>query len=314
MTSSSEQSGQNPLAGWYPDPADAARQRYWAGDAWTTETRLTATGPASAAPVAASDPYAAYASSQGVTPAGVPPVAPAYPSVPAYPLGPPPAYPGVAYPSAVGPRTADGVPLAGWWWRVLASIIDSLAVSIVAFAFIPLYAPRLFSGYMQWFNDLMNSALSNPNSINPDIPSFMDPKYGIASSIIAIQVVVLVVTILYVFLMLHFLGATLGQLACGLRVVPVDKGLAPRGLPVYSIVMRIVLYGMITPLASIISMMWLTSNPTSITNSMASLGGMSWLSDMASLFALLNVLWALWDPKRQCLHDKVARTQVIRTR
>lgn len=28
-------------AGWYPDPFNAARQRYWAGAAWTTDIRLT---------------------------------------------------------------------------------------------------------------------------------------------------------------------------------------------------------------------------------------------------------------------------------
>ena len=27
--------------------------------------------------------------------------------------------------------TADGVPLAGWWWRVLAALIDVLLTSIV---------------------------------------------------------------------------------------------------------------------------------------------------------------------------------------
>ena len=31
-----------------------------------------------------------------------------------------------------------------------------------------------------------------------------------------------------------------------------------------------------------------------------------------SAFALLNELWLLWDPQRQCLHDKVARTVVIK--
>jgi uncharacterized RDD family membrane protein YckC len=34
---------------------------------------------------------------------------------------------------------------------------------------------------------------------------------------------------------------------------------------------------------------------------------------LGGLFGLLNELWVLWDPRRQCLHDKVARTIVIRT-
>ena len=29
---------ETPPAGWYPDPQDAGRQRYWDGDAWTEHT------------------------------------------------------------------------------------------------------------------------------------------------------------------------------------------------------------------------------------------------------------------------------------
>jgi uncharacterized RDD family membrane protein YckC len=32
------------------------------------------------------------------------------------------------------------------------------------------------------------------------------------------------------------------------------------------------------------------------------------------LYPLLDKLWPLWDEKRQALHDKVARTNVVRTR
>jgi uncharacterized RDD family membrane protein YckC len=34
---------------------------------------------------------------------------------------------------------------------------------------------------------------------------------------------------------------------------------------------------------------------------------------LGGLFALLNEAWCLWDLRRQCLHDKAARTIVIRT-
>jgi uncharacterized RDD family membrane protein YckC len=34
---------------------------------------------------------------------------------------------------------------------------------------------------------------------------------------------------------------------------------------------------------------------------------------VGSVYALLNELWLLWDPRRQCLHEKVARTIVVRT-
>jgi uncharacterized RDD family membrane protein YckC len=32
-----------------------------------------------------------------------------------------------------------------------------------------------------------------------------------------------------------------------------------------------------------------------------------------SFLALLNDLWPLWDDKKQALHDKVAKTNVVRT-
>ena len=32
------------------------------------------------------------------------------------------------------------------------------------------------------------------------------------------------------------------------------------------------------------------------------------------IVGLLAALWPLWDDKRQALHDKLAKTQVVRTR
>jgi uncharacterized RDD family membrane protein YckC len=34
---------------------------------------------------------------------------------------------------------------------------------------------------------------------------------------------------------------------------------------------------------------------------------------LGTFFAVLNELWLLWDRRRQCLHDKAARTIVVRT-
>ncbi len=33
---------------------------------------------------------------------------------------------------------------------------------------------------------------------------------------------------------------------------------------------------------------------------------------VGTLFALLNGLWLTWDRRRQCLHDKAARTIVVK--
>ena len=34
--------------------------------------------------------------------------------------------------------------------------------------------------------------------------------------------------------------------------------------------------------------------------------------EWAGLFALINESWLLWDPRRQCLHDKAAGTVVVK--
>jgi uncharacterized RDD family membrane protein YckC len=33
---------------------------------------------------------------------------------------------------------------------------------------------------------------------------------------------------------------------------------------------------------------------------------------VGGLFALINESWLLWDPRRQCLHDKAAGTVVVK--
>ena len=44
---------------------------------------------------------------------------------------------------------------------------------------------------------------------------------------------------------------------------------------------------------------------------------LSWVPILGSVlgfYPLLDVLWPLWDGKRQALHDKVAKTNVVRVR
>ena len=48
--------------------------------------------------------------------------------------------------------TADGVPLAGWWWRVLAAVIDNVLLSTVVTivggpVWLPIY--EAFAAYLE---------------------------------------------------------------------------------------------------------------------------------------------------------------------
>ncbi len=73
-------------AGWYPDPADPTRTRWWDGSRWSEHTS-PATGAAPAAQTRPEVPrYGEYAPAQ---PAAAPPAAPAWPAAaPAVRLGP----------------------------------------------------------------------------------------------------------------------------------------------------------------------------------------------------------------------------------
>jgi len=270
-----------PQPGWYPDPADAERQRYWAGDAWTAETR-TSTVASAALPD--------KATSTGVTPTTDPYARYAQQGIPVY-KGP--TTPNVAAATTGRLLTEDGVPVAGWWWRVLAALLDGLLLGVIAILYAPLI-PNLYSGMMAWFQDAMNAAMNGATAL----PAFTDPSYHLEGALLTFMLVELAVACVYVALMLGFAGATLGQMACGLRVVPVDHGTAPRRLPAYPIVMRLVFY---TLVPEVLSMAGYTT---------LAMAGM--LSMIGLLYSLVNVLWGAWDPKRQCIHDKIARTQVVR--
>src|SRR5215218_9164881 len=100
-------------SGWYADPIDAGQERYWDGWQWSRNTRAR---EGTAAP--------------GQGPAGHPPqpglsANPGYSQYPGYPQQGP-SQPWTGQPTAGRPGqatlTADGVPLAGWWWRALSAI------------------------------------------------------------------------------------------------------------------------------------------------------------------------------------------------
>lgn len=63
---------------------------------------------------------------------------------------------------------------------------------------------------------------------------------------------------------------------------------------------------------------WLHIRPVRVDGSKLSWGraflrpSMYWIASWLSWIGLLDVLWCLWDDRRQCVHDKIADTIVIR--
>ena len=248
--------------------------------------------PAAATPPtgqASADPYARYAAKAANTAAG-----------------PVPVYKGPAsastMPSTARPTTADGVPLAGWWWRVLAFVIDYIVMSVVQAFYQPLI-PHLTSGLTQWIQDALNAAMQGSTTL----PSFWDPAYQLGQAMITSTVIELVLLFLYFGLMTGLVGATLGQMACGLRVVPSDKPRPSRGLPAGPTIIRVFLQ-VILPTVLLSAGAFLAMNQASA--SYYALG--TTLVPVGLGYTFVNFLWGAWTPKRQCIHDRAARTQVVR--
>lgn len=275
---------------WYPDPADPARERYWDGERWTHNTRPMSNLPTPQAP--AQDPWSAAPAqpmTQGQAPQqgqaaqpGQPgPWGPQQPGYGPYQGGlPAQGQPG-PYTAAIVKRTttADGVPLAGWWSRAFAFILDNILVSLLTVGLGWNFASQLWHNWSVMWNELMAQARAgNQSSMNPD--ELMN-RYDLTAGTYSLQAIGAAVLFAYLLLMWKFVGATLGQLLLGIRVVPAEQGQAPRQLPWAASVMRSLAFSLIAQMV---------------------------------LLEVISLLMPLWTQRRQTLHDLVARTQVVRRR
>ena len=120
-----------------------------------------------------------------------------------------------------GARTADGVPLAGWWWRVLAMLIDYLILAAVgAIALAPIYLQ-----FIRAMSEAVAAAARAAQTGQPPPPLAASDLLS-ASDQLIVTVVTVAIALVYFLIFLRWKGATPGKLVCGLRVVPVDQGLS----------------------------------------------------------------------------------------
>jgi uncharacterized RDD family membrane protein YckC len=242
--------------GWYPDPVNAAQERYWDGWQWSRNTRPGAASPG--APGYSQAPYTSY---------------------PARDMTRPPL-------ERAGTRTvqatmtADGVPLASWWWRVLAVLIDNWIIfAIVTVITFPVWR-SVYETMVGYFNTVLDAQQSG---LPPPPPMVATDLISGADQLIVTSVT-LGVAMLYHVGFLRWKSATPGKLLCGLRVVPVDRGRDPGPLAWNSIFIRAAVW--VLPSTNL----------------------------FLSFITVIDVLFPLWHPKRQALHDMAAKTQVVRTR
>jgi uncharacterized RDD family membrane protein YckC len=260
--------------GWYPDPIDATQERYWDGWQWSRTTRPRATSAPVGQPPVAGPPY-------GQPQLGQPQFGQPYQGQPPQSYGP--SQPAAFRAAALGggaqaAYTEDGVALSGWWWRVLAALLDGLFVSIIVIipAF-PIYR-RMIGALSAYFEQVVQAAQSgSAPPTQPDMTTIFSPTDQLV--LVAIQIGV---ALLYQILFLRWKSATPGKLICGLRVVPVDHGRATDPLAWNSVVVR--------------ALVWVIPGATAY----------------LLVVRVLDGLFPLWHPKRQALHDLAAKTQVTR--
>ena len=243
-------------SGWYPDPVNSAQERYWDGWQWSRNTRPVDHGAPSARYGQA--PYAPYPQSNVNRPLG---------------------YAGSRTGRLQATTTADGVPLATWWWRALAMLIDSVMITtIVTIITFPVWR-SVYAAWVSYFDGVLEAQRLGVPPPTVNLTDLISPDTQLI-----LTVATLCVGMLYHVGFLRWKSATPGKLLCGLRVVPVDRGHDLGPLTWSSVLIR--------------AGVWVLPG----------------ISSFLSLITLVDVLFPLWHPKRQALHDIAAKTQVVRTR
>jgi uncharacterized RDD family membrane protein YckC len=191
-----------------------------------------------------------------------------------------PAAPGYGTPgTGAAGRAARDPALAEWWQRLLARLVDGVILVILTSplwitALLPVY--RRLQRLASEYPDLTQPAAAQ--AFNNGVSQMMA---GMVGTFLLIGLGVGVVSFGYDWLQHGLWGQTIGKRVMGTKVVTADTR-APISGP--AACGRAAVYALVPVVPSV--------------------GG---------LFALINESWLLWDPRRQCLHDKAARTVVVKT-
>jgi uncharacterized RDD family membrane protein YckC len=206
--------------------------------------------------------------------------------------------PGSAPAQPSGPTTPDGERLAGWWMRVAAYAIDSVFVGIVS-GLISIPVQIQMQQDLQPVMDRLDRQIEQNPDEPPDFgPYFHDYLEVMQSHAFWLLAPSLIIGVLYWAGFLRWKGATPGKMMLGLRVRLREQA---GTLAWSSIVAR---------MAVQFGVFWTLYVLAVATAS----GALYVLLIVVTLLTFLDPLWATWDSKRQTLHDKLARTNVVTTR
>jgi uncharacterized RDD family membrane protein YckC len=192
--------------------------------------------------------------------------------------------PGDATPGQPAPRYGtDGRPardpaLAEWWQRLLARVVDDVILIILT-------SPVWILGLMPLFRRVQRLAdqypgLSQPTAAQAFNDNVSQLMAGMAGTFLLIGAGIGVISFGYDWLQHGLWGQTIGKRVMGTKVVTADTRAPISGQAACG---RAAVYALVPIVPSV--------------------GG---------LFALINEAWLLWDPRRQCLHDKAASTVVVK--
>ncbi len=192
----------------------------------------------------------------------------------------PPAYPSqFSYPVAapapelVGGGPAPGVAYAGFGWRLLGYVLDVIIVFAIE---APVTIPFVYIPIAQYYRDHVAPAGQTVATLPADL----------ANRFLLISLFGALVSAVYFGGMVAWQGRTLGQRAMGMYVVRAEDG---GRLPIGRAYLRAVIF-------------W---GP-------GVLGLVPAAGSIAGLIALIGLLSAAWDRRKQGWHDKLARSLVIR--
>ena len=154
---------------------------------------------------------------------------------------------------------------------------------IVGIAAAPWFS-QVFDVYRDYFDDVMADAEAGRQS---SVSSF-DLQNQVRGPLAIITLITLAVGFVYNVGFLMWKQATPGKLLTGLRVRLRER---PGPMPLATVLLR-----------------WVGQFGYSV------LGLIPFVGGLFGFYSLLDSLWPLWDNNKQAIHDKIAKTNVVRIR
>lgn len=173
-----------------------------------------------------------------------------------------------------GPTAPDGAPLAGLGARLGARILDWIIITILSTIAAFPWIADMARVMQDWLDDV---AAGNP----ADVATLLN-NTALLDASQRVQFTSLVVSAVYVIGFISWRGATPGKMATGVRVRPIAADGKVSGGQAF--------------------LRWLSRE------------GLSAVPLIGFFYLIIDSVWPLWDPRRQALHDKAARTVVVRAR